>query len=191
LLGGALAGSGPGTSPCIDGLSLVSGMVVPQHPACSNHLQDDRWCPARSTTTGAAPRPPAEDPADSSSRESSGQVVLTKAPAAPRRRDPTSPAPAQPLGADAAGVDGAPRDWAPGGRNTDTARLRAPTSPFGSRSLTQPFGVRSTQETLKPTVTLVAPWSARRAAAWCGRTPTSHTVPGATPAAPGVCSTLA
>jgi hypothetical protein len=29
LLGGALAGSGPETSPCIDGLSLVSGMVVP------------------------------------------------------------------------------------------------------------------------------------------------------------------
>jgi hypothetical protein len=27
LLGGALAGSGPGTSPCIDGLSLVSGGV--------------------------------------------------------------------------------------------------------------------------------------------------------------------
>jgi hypothetical protein len=33
LLGGALAGSGPGTSPCIDGLSLVTGMVVPQRPA--------------------------------------------------------------------------------------------------------------------------------------------------------------
>jgi hypothetical protein len=30
LAGGALAGSGPGTSPCIDGLSLVTGMVVPQ-----------------------------------------------------------------------------------------------------------------------------------------------------------------
>ena len=30
LLGGALAGSGPGTSPCIDGLSLVTGMVVPK-----------------------------------------------------------------------------------------------------------------------------------------------------------------
>jgi hypothetical protein len=29
LLGGALAGSGPGTSPCVDGLSLTSGMVVP------------------------------------------------------------------------------------------------------------------------------------------------------------------
>src|SRR5918993_4093592 len=40
LLGGALAGSGPGTSPCIDGLSLVTGMVVPQHPAGSNHIQD-------------------------------------------------------------------------------------------------------------------------------------------------------
>jgi hypothetical protein len=40
LLGGALAGSGPGTSPCIDGLSLVSGMVVPRHPAGSNHIQD-------------------------------------------------------------------------------------------------------------------------------------------------------
>jgi hypothetical protein len=33
LLGGALAGSGPGTSPCIDGLSLVTGMVVPQRPS--------------------------------------------------------------------------------------------------------------------------------------------------------------
>ena len=30
LLGGALAGSGPGTSPCIDGLSLSTGMVVPR-----------------------------------------------------------------------------------------------------------------------------------------------------------------
>jgi hypothetical protein len=29
LLGEALAGSGPGTSPCIDGLSLVTGIVVP------------------------------------------------------------------------------------------------------------------------------------------------------------------
>ena len=29
LLGGALAGSGPGTSPCIDGPSLTTGMVVP------------------------------------------------------------------------------------------------------------------------------------------------------------------
>src|SRR5215207_3725828 len=43
LLGGAPAGSGPGTSPCIDGLSLVSGMVVPQHPAGSNHTHDGRW----------------------------------------------------------------------------------------------------------------------------------------------------
>jgi hypothetical protein len=34
LLGGALAGSGPGTSPCIDGLSLVTGMVVPHHRVC-------------------------------------------------------------------------------------------------------------------------------------------------------------
>jgi hypothetical protein len=33
LLGGALAGSGPGTSPCIDGLSLVTGMVVPKRPS--------------------------------------------------------------------------------------------------------------------------------------------------------------
>ena len=40
LLGGALAGSGPGTSPCIDGLSLVTGMVVPRHAACSNHADD-------------------------------------------------------------------------------------------------------------------------------------------------------
>jgi hypothetical protein len=37
LLGGALAGSGPGTSPCIDGLSLATGMVVPQRPAYPNH----------------------------------------------------------------------------------------------------------------------------------------------------------
>jgi hypothetical protein len=36
LVGGALAGSGPGTSPCIDGLSLVTGMVVPQRPSSSN-----------------------------------------------------------------------------------------------------------------------------------------------------------
>jgi hypothetical protein len=36
LLGGALAGSGPGTSPCIDGLSLVTGMAVPQRPSSSN-----------------------------------------------------------------------------------------------------------------------------------------------------------
>jgi hypothetical protein len=43
LLGGALAGSGPGTSPCIDGLSLTSGMVVPQHPACSNHAHSGGW----------------------------------------------------------------------------------------------------------------------------------------------------
>jgi hypothetical protein len=47
LLGGALAGSGPGTSPCIGGLSLVSGRLVPQHPACSNHTHDGR-CLGRS-----------------------------------------------------------------------------------------------------------------------------------------------
>jgi hypothetical protein len=40
LLGGALAGSGPGTSPCVDGLSLVSGMVAPPRPARSNHTHD-------------------------------------------------------------------------------------------------------------------------------------------------------
>ena len=40
LLGGALAGSGPGTSPCVDGLSLVTGMVVPQRPAYPNHAHD-------------------------------------------------------------------------------------------------------------------------------------------------------
>jgi hypothetical protein len=33
LLGGALAGSGPGTSPCIDGLSLVTSRVIPQQPS--------------------------------------------------------------------------------------------------------------------------------------------------------------
>jgi hypothetical protein len=43
LLGGALAGSGPETSPCIDGLSLVTGMVVPQPPACSNHAHYGGW----------------------------------------------------------------------------------------------------------------------------------------------------
>jgi hypothetical protein len=37
---GALAGSGPGTSPCIDGLSLVTGMVVPQRPVYPNHAHD-------------------------------------------------------------------------------------------------------------------------------------------------------
>ena len=36
LVRGALAGSGPGTSPCRDGLSLVTSMVVPQHPVSSN-----------------------------------------------------------------------------------------------------------------------------------------------------------
>jgi hypothetical protein len=40
LVGGALAGSGPGTSPCVDGLSLVTGVVVPQGLASSNHLHD-------------------------------------------------------------------------------------------------------------------------------------------------------
>jgi hypothetical protein len=40
LLGGALAGSGPGTSPYIDGLSVASGMVIPQRCACSNHTED-------------------------------------------------------------------------------------------------------------------------------------------------------
>src|SRR5215207_3859792 len=34
LARGSLAGSGPGTSPCIDGLSPVTGMVVPQRPSC-------------------------------------------------------------------------------------------------------------------------------------------------------------
>jgi hypothetical protein len=41
LLGGALAGSGPETSPCIDGLSLVSGVVVPQRLTSSNCAYDD------------------------------------------------------------------------------------------------------------------------------------------------------
>ena len=44
--------------------------------------------------------------------------VVTRAPAAPRRRGPTSPAPAQPRGAGGAGVDGAPRDWVRGARGT-------------------------------------------------------------------------
>jgi hypothetical protein len=34
LARGALAESGPGTSLCRDGLSLVTGMVVPQRPSC-------------------------------------------------------------------------------------------------------------------------------------------------------------
>jgi hypothetical protein len=57
LLGGALAGSGPGTSPCIDGLSLVTGMVVPSTLRVQttrtmvgawttwNHEADQSWCP--------------------------------------------------------------------------------------------------------------------------------------------------
>jgi hypothetical protein len=43
LLGGALAGSGPGTSPYIGGLSLATSMVVPQPPLCSNHAHDGGW----------------------------------------------------------------------------------------------------------------------------------------------------
>jgi len=39
LLGGALAGSGPGTSPCVDGCPW-SPAWGPQHPACSNHHQE-------------------------------------------------------------------------------------------------------------------------------------------------------
>jgi len=42
LARGALAGSGPGTSPCIDGLSLASAMVVPQRSVRSNHGDDCR-----------------------------------------------------------------------------------------------------------------------------------------------------
>ena len=41
LLGEPWRGLGQGHPPCIDGLSLASGMVVPQHPACSNHPEDD------------------------------------------------------------------------------------------------------------------------------------------------------
>src|SRR4029453_9541870 len=33
LLGRALAGSGPGTSPSIDGLSLVTSTVIPKRPS--------------------------------------------------------------------------------------------------------------------------------------------------------------
>ena len=33
LARGALAGSGPGASPCIDGLSWVTGMAVPERPS--------------------------------------------------------------------------------------------------------------------------------------------------------------
>jgi hypothetical protein len=43
LLGGALAGSGPGTSPYIDGLSAASGMVIPQRCTCSNRTEDGGW----------------------------------------------------------------------------------------------------------------------------------------------------
>src|SRR5215207_245238 len=84
-----------------------------------------------------------------------GQVVLTKAPAAPRRRDPTSPAPAQPPGAGGAGADGAPRDWVRGGRSTDTVHLRAPQSPPQKRLVDRALGVRSTQESSESTAILV------------------------------------
>jgi hypothetical protein len=60
----------------------------------------------------------------------SGQLALTKAPAAPRRRDPTSPAPAQPPGAGGSGGGGAPRGWVRDGRSTDTVRLRPSWSPL-------------------------------------------------------------
>jgi hypothetical protein len=43
LLGGALAGSRPGTSPCIGGLSAASGMVIPQRCTCSNRTEDGGW----------------------------------------------------------------------------------------------------------------------------------------------------
>ena len=43
LLGGALAGSGPGTSLYIGGLSVASGTVVPPGCTCSNHTEDDGW----------------------------------------------------------------------------------------------------------------------------------------------------
>jgi hypothetical protein len=39
-LGGAPAGSGPGASPYVDGLSLVSGKVIPHRSSCSNHVQE-------------------------------------------------------------------------------------------------------------------------------------------------------
>jgi hypothetical protein len=39
LLGGALAGSGPGTSPYVGGLSVASGMVIPQRCTCSNRTR--------------------------------------------------------------------------------------------------------------------------------------------------------
>jgi hypothetical protein len=42
LLGGALAGSGPGTSPCIDGLSLVTAMVVPSTLRVQTTHQEER-----------------------------------------------------------------------------------------------------------------------------------------------------
>jgi hypothetical protein len=73
LLGGALAGSGPGTSPCIDGLSLTAGMVVPQRPAGSNHAQRlGTWDPKPLANLGPGP--------DSPSRFRPGRSLLTSGP---------------------------------------------------------------------------------------------------------------
>src|SRR5215210_1026855 len=57
LLGGALAGSGPGTSPCIDGLSLVSGMVIPQSLVGSNHAHGDGLEQEAGKTSASLDRP--------------------------------------------------------------------------------------------------------------------------------------
>jgi hypothetical protein len=70
------------------------------------------------------------------------QAVLTRAPAAAQRHDPTNPAPARPLGEGEAGVDGVRQGRARGARSTGTVRLRAPWSPLRTRSLTEP-SVRS------------------------------------------------
>jgi hypothetical protein len=55
LLRGALAESGPGTSPYRDGLSLVTGMVVPQRPACSNHAPGGAFLERHGTTRPITP----------------------------------------------------------------------------------------------------------------------------------------
>src|SRR6266496_1199561 len=64
---------------------------------------------------------------------SAGQVLITGAAAAGRRRDPTNPAPARPPGAGAAGAGGTPQDWQRGTRSRDTVRLPAPWPPPARR----------------------------------------------------------
>src|SRR5262245_52104654 len=63
----------------------------------------------------------------------SGQMLLTKAVAALRRRDPTNPAPARPPSAGGAGAGGVPHDWRRGTRSRDTVRLPVLWSFFARR----------------------------------------------------------